>query len=75
MASGLLAVKYEYGRRTDLDRIRMADWLREKKQTQRAIERFWRQVLVSAINEELDRDGGGTRFASDWRLGFWRAPD
>ena len=33
----------------------MLDWLREKKQTPRAIERFWRQVLVSAINEDLDR--------------------
>jgi zeta-carotene desaturase len=55
VASGLLAVKYEYGKRSDLDQISMADWLREKKQTPRAIERFWRQVLVSAINEELDR--------------------
>jgi len=55
VASGLLAVKYEYGKRADLDRITMADWLREKKQTPRAIERFWRQVLVSAVNEELDR--------------------
>jgi zeta-carotene desaturase len=33
----------------------MLDWLREKKQTPRAIDRFWRQVLVSAVNEELDR--------------------
>ncbi len=55
VASALLAVKYEYGKRTDLDQITMAAWLREKKQTPRAIERFWRQVLVSAINEELDR--------------------
>jgi squalene-associated FAD-dependent desaturase len=55
LASGFLAVKYEYGKRTDLDQITMSDWLREKKQTPRAIERFWRQVLVSAINEELDR--------------------
>lgn len=55
VASGLLAVKYEYGKRADLDEITMADWLREKKQTPRAIERFWRQVLVSAINEELDK--------------------
>jgi zeta-carotene desaturase len=55
VAAGLLAVKYEYGKRADLDQISMADWLREKKQTPRAIERFWRQVLVSAINEELDR--------------------
>jgi squalene-associated FAD-dependent desaturase len=55
VASGLLAARYEYGTRTDLDRITMLDWLREKKQTQRAIERFWRQVLVSAINEDLER--------------------
>jgi zeta-carotene desaturase len=55
IASGLLAVKYEYGKRADLDKISMADWLREKKQTARAIERFWRQVLVSAVSEELDR--------------------
>ena len=41
--------------RPDLDRITMLDWLREKRQTPRAIERFWRQVLVSAVNEELDR--------------------
>lgn len=54
VASGLLAVKYEYGKRSDLDAISMSDWLREKKQTPRAIERFWRQVLVSAINEELE---------------------
>ncbi len=55
VASGLLAVKYEYGKRTDLDRISMLEWLREKKQTSRAIDRFWRQVLVSAINEDLER--------------------
>lgn len=41
--------------RADLDRISMLDWLREKRQTPNAIERYWRQVLVSAVNEELDR--------------------
>lgn len=55
VANGLLAVRYEYGKRTDLDRISMLEWLREKNQTTQAIERFWRQVLVSAINEDLDR--------------------
>jgi squalene-associated FAD-dependent desaturase len=55
VASGLLSVRFEYGKRTDLDRISMLDWLHEKKQTPAAIERFWRQVLVSAISEELDR--------------------
>lgn len=55
IASALLAVRYEYGKRADLESITMLDWLREKKQTPGAIERFWRQVLVSAINEELER--------------------
>jgi squalene-associated FAD-dependent desaturase len=54
IAGALLAVQYEYGKRTDLDSITMLDWLHEKRQTPRAIERFWRQVLVSAVNEELD---------------------
>lgn len=31
------------------------DWLRARGQTQRAIDRFWGPVLVSALNEELDR--------------------
>jgi zeta-carotene desaturase len=49
------AIPREYGTRNDLDRITMQQWLEEKKQPARAIERFWRQVLVSAVNEELDR--------------------
>jgi len=32
-----------------------ADWLQEHHQTMRAIDRFWKVVLVSAINEDLDR--------------------
>jgi len=55
IARGLLAARKEYGKRANLEHITMLDWLREKKQTARAIERFWRQVLVSAINEDLDR--------------------
>lgn len=55
VANGLLSVKYEYGKRADLENVTMMDWLREKKQTPKAIERFWRQVLVSAINEDLER--------------------
>jgi len=55
IGQGLLAVQREFRRRTDLEHMTMLDWLHEKKQTQGAIERFWRQVLVSAVNEELDR--------------------
>ncbi len=32
-----------------------AHWLRRHHQTRRAIERFWTPVLVSALNEDLDR--------------------
>jgi squalene-associated FAD-dependent desaturase len=31
------------------------DWLRRHGQTDRAIERFWKTVLVSALNEDLNR--------------------
>ncbi|MBL8228333.1 MAG: FAD-dependent oxidoreductase [Bryobacterales bacterium] len=65
----LLAIRTERKTRRDLDRITMLDWLREKGQTPRAIERFWRQILVSAINEELDRMAACHGFQVFW-LGF-----
>ncbi len=46
----------------------MLEWLRRRGQTTGAIERFWRVVLVSALDEELDR--------TDARYGvdvFWKA--
>jgi zeta-carotene desaturase len=60
------AIPRERRTRTDLDRITMLDWLREKRQTQRAIERYWRQVLVSAVNEELDRMAAAHGFQVFW---------
>jgi squalene-associated FAD-dependent desaturase len=30
-------------------------WLRHHRQTERAIERFWKTILISALNEDLDR--------------------
>ena len=38
------------------------DWLRLHRQSQRAIDRFWAPVLVSALNEDLDRMS--SRYAS-----------
>ncbi len=70
----LLALRSEHKTRTDLDAITMLDWLREKRQTPRTIERFWRQILVSAINEELDRMSALHGFQVLW-LGFLAAPD
>ncbi len=55
IARAMSALRRERSRRKDLDRISMLDWLLQKRQTPRAIDRFWRQVLVSAVNEDLDR--------------------
>ena len=48
--------------------VSMLDWLKIQGQTPRAIERFWRVVLVSALDEELDRTDA--RFGIDV---FWKA--
>ena len=55
IARAMHVIPREFRERRDLDRITMLDWLIEKEQTANAIERYWRQVLVSAVNEELDR--------------------
>ncbi len=68
------AIGRECSRRQDPDRITMQQWLEEKHQPARAIERFWRQVLVSAINEELDRMAAAHAFQV-FRLGFLARPD
>jgi len=54
VARGLLAIRRERSR-PDLDQITIQQWLQEHRQPPRAIERFWRQVLVSAISEEPER--------------------
>ncbi|HKM91286.1 MAG TPA: hydroxysqualene dehydroxylase HpnE, partial [Candidatus Acidoferrales bacterium] len=50
------------------DSSTMLEWLRSKGQTPEAIERVWRSVLVSALDEELDR--AGVRYGVDV---FWKA--
>ncbi len=74
IARALVAMRLERTRRHDLDRISMRDWLLEKRQTPRAIDRFWRQVLVSAINEDLDRMAAVHGFQVFW-LGFLARAD
>ena len=69
LGRALLALRHERKTRTDLDRITMQQWLEEKRQPPRVIERFWRQVLVSAINEELPRMAAAHGFQVFW-LGF-----
>ncbi len=70
IASALLDILRGKGHTADLDEpggISMLEWLRRRKQTPGAIERFWRVVLVSALDEELDRTDA--RFGVDV---FWK---
>ncbi|HWF08222.1 MAG TPA: hydroxysqualene dehydroxylase HpnE [Bryobacteraceae bacterium] len=66
IARAINAIPRERRTRTDLDRISMLEWLRQKRQTEPAIERYWRQVLVSAVNEELDRMAAAHGFQVFW---------
>ncbi len=70
----LLAIRREYSTRKDLDDITMLQWLEEKRQPARAIDRFWRQVLVSAVNEDLERMAARHGFQV-FQVGFLSSPE
>jgi squalene-associated FAD-dependent desaturase len=58
ISRGMLAIFQSKGEPAELNgtaSLSMTEWLKRKGQTQKAIERFWRVVLVSALSEELDR--------------------
>jgi squalene-associated FAD-dependent desaturase len=74
IARALYALRRERTRRKDLDRISMLDWLLQKRQTPHAIDRFWRQVLVSAVNEDLEKMAAIHGFQVFW-LGFLARAD
>jgi zeta-carotene desaturase len=74
IARALAALRSERKKRKDLDRISMLDWLLQKRQTPHAIDRFWRQVLVSAVNEDLDRMAAIHGFQVFWE-GFLAKAD
>jgi squalene-associated FAD-dependent desaturase len=73
IARALFAMRRERARRKDLDRISMLDWLLQKRQTPHAIDRFWRQILVSAVNEDLDRMAAVHGFQVFWQAFLTRA--
>jgi squalene-associated FAD-dependent desaturase len=71
IARAMLDILQTQGKPADLNEnggITMLEWLRRRGQTKRAIERFWRVVLVSALDEELGRTDA--RFGVDV---FWKA--
>jgi squalene-associated FAD-dependent desaturase len=71
IARALAAILFAGGRPKDAyagEAMSMLAWLERHRQTPRAIARFWRVVLVSALDEELDRTDA--RFGIDV---FWKA--
>jgi squalene-associated FAD-dependent desaturase len=70
IARAMLSILRGKGHTADLDEpggISMLEWLKRRGQTTGAIERFWRVVLVSALDEELDKTDA--RYAVDV---FWK---
>lgn len=55
IARAMFAIAWAGGRPRGVESLSMLDWLHRMKQTPGAIERFWRVVLVSALDEELGR--------------------
>jgi squalene-associated FAD-dependent desaturase len=71
IARAMLDILWYQGKPPDVQQpagISMLEWLHRRGQTQGAINRFWRVVLVSALDEELDRTDA--RFGVDV---FWKA--
>jgi squalene-associated FAD-dependent desaturase len=70
IANAMLAIARRGGRNDDGDAAgrSMLDWLRVHRQSEAAISRFWRVVLVSALNEDLARTEA--RYGLDV---FWKA--
>ncbi len=48
--------------RPDLDAIPMSEWLHARPVTERSYQRFWRPILVSALNEEPERSSAKAAF-------------
>jgi len=68
IAKAMLAIARAGGEPPGIEGISMLDWLHRMNQSSDAIERFWRVVLVSALDEELFR--AGARYGIDV---FWKA--
>ena len=58
VARAMLAILRSKGEPTPSNgsgEMTMLQWLREQGQTQKAIDRFWNAVLISALSDDLDR--------------------
>ncbi len=68
IARAMMAIARTGGNPPGANNGSMLDWLHRQEQTDGAIERFWRVVLVSALDEELGRTSA--RYGIDV---FWKA--
>lgn len=72
IASCMMTIARSSGRPRDIDngagKITILEWLERHGQTKQAIRRFWEAVLVSALDENLDR--ADARYGIDV---FWKA--
>lgn len=68
IARAILAITWSGGKPPGGAGVSMLDWLLRMRQTRGAIDRFWRVVLVSALDEELSRMEA--RYGIDV---FWKA--
>jgi len=57
IAHAFASILFSGGRvpEAEKENLSVLDWLKRKKQTPDAIERFWKAVLVSALSEDLDK--------------------
>jgi squalene-associated FAD-dependent desaturase len=67
IARAMLAIARAGGQPPGIDSITMLEWLHRMKQTPDAIRRFWRVVLVSALDEELDRTAASYGIEVFWK--------
>jgi squalene-associated FAD-dependent desaturase len=74
IARALLAIARSGGRPRGVETMSMLDWLHHVRQTLGAIERFWRVVLVSALDEELSRTAAQYGIDVFWK-GFLASRD
>ena len=67
IAKAMLAIARAGGNLPHANGASMLDWLHSMQQTRGAIERFWRVVLVSALDEELARTDANYGIEVFWK--------
>jgi squalene-associated FAD-dependent desaturase len=67
IARALFSIVRSAGQPAFTPPLSMLGWLKQQRQTQQAIDRFWGIVLISALNENLDRMDAAYGIAVFWK--------